>query len=268
MRAFNRYRGSFRQDSQKMPTFLTRFASLLGLVGTFVVATGRDADAQSLRGGEIRFPAVATGEERTSQSDLWVLDVYFKPMRLIPVELTDPKTGQKKLEYVWYIVYRGFHHKLETKGTDNSPVNDLDAPVAPQQFIPEFTLMVTDNGRHDIYPDQVIPEALGPINKREKGNYKNAVNIVGPIPEATVPGSGDEVALEGVAMWRGVNPDADRYTVFMTGFSNSIRKVDGPDGKPIFQTKTIMQKYWRKGDRFEQHEPEIGIEGDTQWIYR
>ena len=97
--------------------------------------------AQKLRGGEVRFAAVASGEERTSQSDLFVMDVCFKPMRMISVELTDPKTGQKKLEFVWYIVYRAFNHKLETKGKENPPVNQLDPPVAPQQFIPEGTLM-------------------------------------------------------------------------------------------------------------------------------
>lgn len=251
-----------------MKTLVTRRTCLLGLVGAMVAVAKTDACAQPLRGGELRFPAVASGDERTSQSDLWVLDVYFKPMRLIQVELTDPKTSQKKLEYVWYIVYRGFNHKFEQKGADNSPINDLDSPVAPQQFIPEFTLVVTDNDRHDVFPDQVIPEALVAINKREKGNYKSAVSIVGPIPEASAPGSRDDVALEGVAMWRGIDPEADRYTVFMTGFSNSIRKVDGPDGSPIILTKTIMQKYWRPGDRFDQREPEIVLEGDTQWIYR
>ena len=251
-----------------MRAFLNRFASLMGLMGAVVAVSDYQVSAQELRGGEIRFPAIASGEERTSQSDLWVMDVYFKPMRLIPVELTDPKTGKKKLEYVWYIVYRAFNHKLEQKGIDNSPVNDLDPAIAPQQFIPEFTLVVTDNDRHEVFPDQVIPEALVAINKREKGRYKSAVSVVGPIPEATTPGSPETVAIEGVAMWRGINPDADRYTVFMTGFSNSIRKVDGPDGTPIIQAKTIMQKYWRRGDRFEQREPEISLEGDTQWIYR
>jgi hypothetical protein len=251
-----------------MRAFLNRFASLMGLMGSVFAVSGEEVNAQALRGGEIRFPAVASGEERTSQSELWVLDVYFKPMRLIPVELTDPKTGRKKLEYVWYIVYRAFHHKLDQKGVDNSPVNDLDPPVAPQQFIPEFTLVVTDNDKNDVFPDQVIPEALVAINKREKGNYKSAVNIVGPIPEATTPESPDTVAIEGVAMWRGIDADADRYTVFMTGFSNSIRKVDGPDGTPIIQTKTIKQKYWRPGDRFDQREPEISLVGDSEWIYR
>lgn len=251
-----------------MTSVVTRLASCLAFIGAIVVFSEAEVFAQSLRGGEIRFPAIASGEERTSQSDLWVMDVYFKPMRLIPVELTDPKTGEKKLEYVWYIVYRAFNHKLDQKDNDNSPVNELDPPVAPQQFIPEFTLVVTDKQNQTVFPDQVIPEALAAINKREKGNYKSAVSVVGPIPEATVPGSPDSVAIEGVAMWRGIDADADRYTVFMTGFSNSIRKVEGPDGEPIIQTKTIMQKYWRRGDRFEQREPEISLEGDTQWIYR
>ena len=251
-----------------MRIFVTRFANVFVLAVAIFAVSEQVAVAQALRGGEIRFPAVVSGEERTTQSDLWVLDVYFKPMRLIPVELTDPKTGAKKLEYVWYIVYRGFHHKLEQKGIDNAPVNDLDPPVAPQQFIPEMTLVVTDNDRHDIFQDQVIPEALIAINKREKGNYKSAVSVVGPIPEATVPGSPETVAIEGVAMWRGIDPEADRYTVFMTGFSNCVRKIDGPDGTPIIQSKTIMQKYWRKGDRFDQREPEISLDGDTQWIYR
>ncbi|HEY0983086.1 MULTISPECIES: hypothetical protein [unclassified Schlesneria] len=233
-----------------------------------ILSLSSTASAQALRGGEVRFPAVISGEERTSQTELWAMDVYLKPMRLIPVELTDPITGNKKLEYVWYIVYRAFPHKFEELTGDNAPVNVLDPPVAPQLFIPEFTLVVTDNDRKEVFPDQVIPEALAAINKREKGRYKSAVDVVGPIPDASQTDGSDQYAIEGVAMWRGIDPDADRYTVFMTGFTNSIRKVEGPGGKPIIQTKTIMQKYWRRGDRYDQREPEISLDGDMQWIYR
>lgn len=248
--------------------FLMRSVCQWGLAGFFVAGMAATSQAQTLRGGEIRFPAFASVEERADQSDLWVLDFYYKPMRMIPVELTDPKTGKKKLEYVWYIVYRAFHHKLETKGKENPPVNELDPPVSPPQFIPEATLVVTDSEKPEFFSDQVIPEALAAINKREKGKYKSSVSVVGPIPEISEPGSRDEVALEGVFMWRGVNPDANRYTVYLTGFSNSIRNVDGPDGKPVTQLKTITQNYWRRGDRFDQQEMEIVPEGDTQWIFR
>jgi hypothetical protein len=196
------------------------------------------------------------------------MDVYFKPMRMIPVELTDPKTGEKKLEFVWYIVYRGFNHKLESKASENVPVNLFDPPVAPQQFIPEAILVLADRDKTQVYPDHVIPEALEAINKREKGEYKNSVNIVGPIPDAVEPGSAEEIPVEGVFMWKGINPNANRYSVYLTGFSNGIRQIKGPNGEPVVQTKTIMQKYWRRGDRFDQREFEIVLDGDTQWIYR
>ena len=251
-----------------MNTLLNRLACSHLFAAGLVLAGTTSANAQSLRGGEIRFPAVISGEERTSQTELWALDVYLKPMRMIPVELTDPKTGQKKLEYVWYIVYRAFPHKFEEKAVDNAPVNVLDEPVGPQLFIPEFTLVATDNERKEIFPDQVIPEALAAINKREKGRYKSAVGVVGPIPDASSAEDRDRPVIEGVAMWRGIDPDADRYTVFMTGFTNSIRKVNGPNDQPIIQTKTIMQKYLRRGDRYDQREYEISLDGDTQWIYR
>ncbi len=248
------------------PTRLFAFA-LLGFAAWSALVPV-DAVAQMPKRGEIRIVPVATGEERTSQDKLWVLDVYFKPMRMIPVELTDTKTGEKKLEYVWYIAYRAMHRKTNERVNEQAPKNDVDPPVSPPLFIPEATLIVTDNDRQDIYPDQVIPEALAAINKREKANYKTAVSIVGPLPEPTEPGGGDDNALWGVLMWRGIDLEADKYTVYLTGFSNGIRKLNGPDDKPIVQTKTIMQKYWRKGDRFEATEPEIFLDGDSKWIYR
>lgn len=245
-----------------------RLALALMVVGTWQALAPAEATAQPPKRNEIRIPAFATGEERTSQHNLWVLEVYTKPMRLIPVELTDPKTGEKSLQFVWYITYRAVPRKTNERVESNVPENQFDEPVSPPLFIPEFTLVVTDNDRNEIYSDQVIPEALVAINKREKANYKSSVSVVGPIPEANDPGAGYDHAIQGVAMWKGINPDADRYTVYMTGFSNGIRKVDGPDGEPIIQTKTIREKYIRRGDRFDQREFEIELDGEPEWIYR
>lgn len=250
-------------------TLLTRCGFVMGLVASCLTLEN-SANAQPLRGGEYRFPASATVDELVNQSDLWILDVYFKPMRILPVEVTDPKTGEKKLEHVWYITYRAFNHQLEVKGKENIPVNELDKPIAPPQFVPEALLVVTDNDRKQVYYDQIFPEALAAINKREKANYKSAVNVVGAIPTATEPNSPDDVAIEGVFMWRGIDPDANRYTVYLTGFSNAIRVVENDDKEkePVEQNKTIMQKYWRRGDRYDQKESEIVLDGDVQWIYR
>jgi hypothetical protein len=228
-----------------------------------------DAQAQSLRGGEMAIKAVASGDERTTQSDLFVMDVYYKPLRMIAVPLTDPATGEKKLEYVWYIVYRAYNRKLEHPENDSPPENVLDPQViTPPLFVPEFTLQTTDTPEPQTYLDQVIPEALPYIQRREKGKYLSTVDVVGPIPAASEPDDPDREGLWGVAMWRGIDPEADRYTVFMTGFSNGLRVIDGPDGKPVIQTKTITQKYWRPGDPYEREEPEIRPLAPAEWIYR
>jgi hypothetical protein len=240
----------------------------LVVIGATIALLPLPAAAQNPRRNEIRIAPSTTGEERAAQHDLWVLEVYTKPMRLIPIELTDSKTGEKKLQYVWYITYRAVPRKTNETVEPNKPDNQFDQPVSPPLFIPEFTLVVTDNDRNEIYPDQVIPEALVAINKREKANYKSSVSIVGPLPAANDPGAGFDHALQGVAMWTGINPEADRYTVYMTGFSNGIRSINGPDGEPVVQTKTIMQKYIRRGDQFDQMELEILPESDPVWIYR
>lgn len=245
---------------------------LLPCVAALGLALPITASAQSAKYGEITVPAAATGEELSAQPELWVMDVHFKPMRQIKVELTDPQTGQKRPQYVWYIAYRAINRKLANRSIANAPVNELDAPVIPPQFIPVFTLQTTDTDTPKIYPDQILPEALAAINQREKANYKSTVSIVSDLPEATEPGSPDQKVLQGVAIWSGIDPAADRYTVYLTGFSNGFRKVAGPDGEDVVQWKTIRMKYWRPGDEFGQREPEIRIETDAanqaQWIYR
>ncbi len=248
---------------------MTRLVSRCLSVAAISTLFAGVSPAQSARRGEIEIPAVATGEERTAQSDLYVMDFYAKPLRMIPVEVTDPQTGEKKLEHVWYIVYRAYNRKLARPGYDKPPENELDPEViSPALFVPEFTLQTTDTSPPKMYRDEVIPEALAAIRKREKGKYLDTVDIVGPIPPASDPDDPNREGLWGVAMWHGVDPEADRFTVYMTGFSNGIRTIKGPDGEPVIQTKTIEQKYWRPGDRYDLAEPEIRPSGVSQWIYR
>jgi len=246
---------------------LTRWLAVLLAAGT-LASFAVPVSAQQPRYSEIKVEGLASGEEIAAQPDLYVMEVYFKPMRQVVVEVTDPKTGHKKNEYIWYITYRAINRQLAIRAPGNPPVNDLDKPIIPPRFIPEFTLITTDTDEPKIYRDEVIPEAIAYINKRERGNYKSTVNAVTDVPPATPPNSPDDKVLYGVATWRGIDPDADRYTVFMTGFSNGLKKITAADGTVSIQTKTIQTKYWRPGDRFEQKEPEIRIEGTPQWMYR
>jgi len=226
------------------------------------------ARAQRPLGGELIVAPVVTGEERTSQSDIWVMEVRFKPLRMISVELTDPATGKKRPEFVWYLAYRAFLRPLPPVGFEDRPQNVLDKPVSPPLFIPEFTLMATDTDEQKVYSDQIVPEALEAINLREKYQYGSSVSVVGPIPPAAESGAVDAQEIAGVAIWRNLDQTADRFTVFMTGFSNGIRSIEGPDGKPVLQTKTLVQKYWRPGDQFDLYELEIRPYGEAEWVYR
>ena len=217
----------------------------------------------------------AAGEELNSQSNLWACEVSFKSMRMIWVDITDPKTGKKNRELVWYLCYRCFNRPLGGKAdeSDTAPVNlDDPAPSGPM-FVPEFELVTTDQGVQRITPDEVIPEAQQLILKREQRNsngpnYKNSVGVIQEMPPAAPPGSSEEKPIWGIAMWRGIDPDADFYTVFMSGFSNGYKQVTGPDGQPMTLRRTVVQEYWRPGDRFDPREVEVRPKGDPVWQYR
>ncbi len=315
-------------------TVLARFACMILAVLGVVTLQLSEADAQSKRGFDLKAEALADGEERTSQPDLWVMEVNFKSLRMIYVNLTDPRTGEKKRELVWYFVYKAVNRSLENQEavTDTTPTNDFDLPPGASLFIPQITLITNDNGKQNIYEDQILPEAKAAIIKRERLPLKNSVEITGNIPPVASADDGDKNAIYGVAMWRGIDPRTDYFTVILNGFSNGYKYVKGPvpygrlqelitagdlkqddkiwtgkgawiaaralgdlfdetkqppdnidtasyyytvaparfgeKGAPPVWRKTLVQNYWRPGDRFRQFETEIRAKGDPQWIYR
>ena len=253
-----------------------RLAGLL-LVFLFTVLSGtvKVCAQQNLKNGfEVTLEATASSKELNAQEDLWVFEVSFKPMRMIPVEITDPKTGKKNREYVMYLVYKAVNRPLKRRFDTSlfKPQNDEDSIPRPQ-FVPEATLVTEDNGVQNIYLETIIPEAQKIIQRRETRKpsdpvYKNSVDIVGDIPEITPNDAKSEKALYGMLMWRGVDPKADFFTVYLTGFNSSYTKIKGPDGNDLIVRRVIQQKYWRPGDRFDQNEKEFRFRGDPKWIDR
>src|SRR6266480_792088 len=69
-------------------------------------ALPRIGSAAILPGIETVVAPLITGEERNAQPDIWALEVNFKPIRMILVELPDAKTGKTSKELVWYLAYR------------------------------------------------------------------------------------------------------------------------------------------------------------------
>jgi len=252
-----------------------RMPLLMGLLAAMTVSvvagsSGRAQAPPRLREGfDVVVPAAPAGEEITTQSNLWMLEVALKPMRMRWVDVTNPATGETTRELIWYQVYKAVHRPLPRKqdSSDTKPVNDEDVPPPPM-FVPEFTLVTVDEGGEKVYQDVILPEAQAAINRRERRVYKNPVEIISELPPPTPEGEEAENPLYGVAIWKAVDPDTDYFTVYMTGFSNGYQLGKTPQGETLAQRKTIMQEYWRPGDRFEATEIEIRRRGAPRWIYR
>jgi hypothetical protein len=256
-----------------MRHLLKRSALILAACSSLVLFSGgTPAQAQKnnlTRGFTIKADLAATGEERATQKSLWVLDATFKPMRMIRMDLTNPKTGKKEKTLVWYLVYKGVLRPLELPGKTNdlTPQNAEVPPLGPSLFVPEVTLITNDNGQQKIYPNQILPEAEAIINQRERHTFKNAVDIIGELPPETPADAKAENAIYGVCVWTGVDPDTDYFTILFSGLSNGYKKVEGPDGKEQILRKVLVQQYWRPGDQFGQQEQEFRPKGNPYWVY-
>jgi hypothetical protein len=174
---------------------------------------------------------------------IWVLDFAFKPVRMRTIEI--PGKGRRN---VYYLYYRVINHTGR-----------------PRMFVPQFTL-VTDTGYR--YDDVVLPQAVKLIQAREDDSIPlhGAVDIMGMIPPSTKEGVDD--AVYGVAVWEGIDPKADRFSIYVRGLSDGNQVIPGPDGKPIVRYKTLRIDFIRRGDERNLSEKEIQLsEPAYEWIY-
>jgi hypothetical protein len=229
--------------------------------GTFL-AVPRLAYSAIAPGVETVAAPLISGEERNAQLDIWALEVNFKPVRMLLVELTDPHTGKTGRELVWYLAYRAVVRS--SSGVPDSGRSE-DRPI----FVPEFTFVVEGrNAAPKLYHDRVLRPAEAAINRRERYKYKNSVEIVAPLPKMTPDKAKFLHSLDGVATWTGIDPDVVFFSIYMSGFSNGYKVAAGPDGEEIVTRRTLVQKFWRPGDRYDQHEEEIRLQDEPKWIYR
>jgi hypothetical protein len=180
---------------------------------------------------------------------IWVLDVRFKDPRLITVDI--PGRGRRVVWYLWYQV--------------------INYTNEPRVFIPDFELVTLD--KNTVHHDQILPSALEAIRRIEDPtgylDIKNSVTMAAkPIP----PSKRDAVptAITGIATWDDVNPDANRYSIFISGLSNGWTEVDQKtaEGKSLVRRKTLQLNFKRLGDRFFQNSQEIRFVPPAEWIYR
>jgi len=178
---------------------------------------------------------------------IWVLDFAFRPLRIVTIE--DKVKGRRNVHYLYYQV--------------------INRTGEPRFFVPQFTL-VTDTGKR--YEDAVLPQAVKVIQNREDPTITDlygAVGIVGMIPTSTKQGVED--AVFGVAIFEGVDPHADKLTVFVRGLSDGYRQDPAPaeGAKPVIRYKALQVDFQRRGDEHALTEREISLaEPPFDWTYR
>jgi hypothetical protein len=185
----------------------------------------------------------------SADSKIWCLDFRFKDPRLINVEV--PGRGRKVCWYLWYQV--------------------INKTKDPRTFIPDFELVTLD--KNTVHRDQILPKVQKAIQELEDPTdylkIKNSVTIAAePIPvskpEATPK------AVTGVAIWDDVDPDTNRFTIYVSGLSNGWSVTDpiGQNADPVVRRKTLQLNFKRLGDRYYQDSREIQFVSPAQWIYR
>lgn len=174
---------------------------------------------------------------------IWMLDFRFKDPRLITVDI--PGRGRKVVWYLWYQV--------------------VNRTGEPRTFIPDFELVTHD--KPGVYHDQVLPKVQEAIQRVEDPtkmlDIKNSVTIAGePIP----PSKPDAYprTITGVATWDDVDPDANRYSIFVSGLSNGWSE----DDNKVVRRKTLQLNFRRVGDRYHMDSREIRFAPPHEWLYR
>lgn len=221
--------------------------------------------------------------------DVWVLAFKFKPVRMMWVDIPQPN-GQMQRKLIWYMVYT-----VTNNGKVMHPVADADLPYdtkdkpklyevklvdRPIRFFPSFLLegresLVEGEGFVKAYPDRVIPVAVAAIQQREDPARRLSTTI--EMCREIAVGE----TLWGVVTWEDIDPQVDRFSIYVKGLTNAYRWTDEPGafktgqrigtGRKLVQ-KTLKLNFWRPGDEFLEHEREIrfGVPGelDYEWVYR
>ncbi len=206
-----------------------------GLPALPTVPVRRDAPSYN-------FEMIDTSLLPRDKQGIWVLDFGFKTLRIYSLEVD----GKRRV--IHYLYYRVVNRTGKAR-----------------EFVPQFTLVTDTNKR---YEESVLPRAVKLIQAREDPSIRllGPVDVIGMIPPSTKPTVDD--AVFGVAMWEGIDPHADKMSIYIRGLSDGYQEVTPPDSKPVVRYKTLKIDLIRRGDARNLSEKEISrAEPPYEWIY-
>ena len=229
--------------------------------------------------------------------DVWCLELAFKPLRMIEVDVPQP-SGRYQRKQIWYMVYRvrntgaGLTTEVEADGEFATAPQGAE----PLSFMAQFVLVSKDDdgtpgAMRKAYLDRVIPAAMPAIERREFGGRSLLNSVEMASVELPIEQGRTERGAWGVAMWEDLDPEIDFFSIYVGGLTNANQWEDPPGalqaGDPPgkgrrFTRKMLQLNFWRPGDAIDADEREIrfgaapgeGARYDAaegvayQWIYR
>jgi hypothetical protein len=225
-------------------------------------------------------PKFDFAKDVTFPHQVWMLEVKYKPVRMIPVDIPSPDGSRMSQKQIWYIVYQVTNpgkayqpvekddelNKLEVSGK----LYKLETVDKPVRFTPVFTLE-THNllakekpGFSKAKVEQYIPVALPAIRDREDRNREFLTSQEMSQKELRVGES-----VWGVATWQDVDPNNVWFSVYVEGLTNAYKWNDDPAKYAAFKagtsktpfreisSKVLKLNFWRPGDEFNVKETQV-----------
>ncbi|MCC6510556.1 MAG: hypothetical protein IT423_15750 [Pirellulaceae bacterium] len=183
--------------------------------------------------------------------EVWSMEMGFKPVRMIPVELTNAQ-GVVETKIVWYLLYyvRYLGGDIDPSPSKDSFGNEIFQPApgagrTVRRFLPGFTMNCSALGKR--FESRFIPQAIPLITEKERvGKPVYDAIAIQKVPiQLSTPRESHEVW--GVATWTDVDPRTDFFSVEVRGLTNA-QKTENVDGKLVSKQKTLVLNFSRPGD--------------------
>jgi len=256
------------RTKQTSPRFLLGLALCLPLAG---LALARNPNERHIKPApNAQDPDEIYDDKGNPKADskLWVLDVKFKPLRSIKVNI--PGRGEQVCWYLWYQV--------------------INKTAAAHTFVPNVELVTHDTRM--VYKDEILPSVLDAISALEDPSGVQKIKSANAITREPIPAS-RPMALprpvtgvfiftdpneplprdsEAVRRAKAAKPklaDSNFFSIFIGGLSNGWAETEavGDASKTIIRRKTLQLKFQRIGDGTLRRDEDIRYIGH-EWLYR
>ena len=258
----------FFRSKRTPPRFLLGLALCLPLAGLALARNPNERHVKPAPNAQDPDEIYDKDGNPKADSKLWVLDVKFKPLRSIKVNI--PGRGEQVCWYLWYQV--------------------INKTSTAHRFVPNVELVTHDTRM--VYKDEILPTVLEAISALEDPTGVQRIKSTNAITREPVPASRPRALprpVTGVFIFTDPNEplprdsavvrrakaakpklaDSNYFSLFIAGLSNGWAETEavGDASKTIVRRKTLQLKFQRIGDGTLRRDEDIRYIGH-EWLYR